>query len=307
MIDESLARAWRRWDTWPTWRETTFQATASRDSARFLFSLQAFLEGRSLLAAAGTVAVRNATFQKEIILFRDTGSWVSPPLPVGDPQLPKPVSDGCGRSYVFWKDSQRGQDIWFARLAADRWSAPKRIPSLPKPAWAANQNGPIRLPACRVALVVVARDTATGQYQHRLVVVADTVIAQVRAVAGDGVFSQSDIAGKGRRLTYAYMRYILPGRHTITFVGSGDEGATWKRLREDTLPRNSIAQSIHMIAVGGELWFGRVEGQDFSALGERRLVVGPLAQRATFSTTFADSGWTEYVMTGSACNAPMLV
>lgn len=119
-MSESLARAWRRWDTWSTWRETTFQQAASPDSARFYFSLQAFPEGRSLLAAAGTVAVRNSKFQKEIILFRDTGSWVSPPLPVGDPQLPKPVSDGCGRSYVFWKDSQNGQEIWFARLAADR-------------------------------------------------------------------------------------------------------------------------------------------------------------------------------------------
>jgi hypothetical protein len=303
-IEKSLARAWSHWESWPTLRESPFQ-----DSSRLYFSLQVFSEPRSLLVAAGAVSVRNSKFQKQVVVFRDTGSWVSPPLAVADPRLPKPVSDGCGSIIVFWAaESQRGDEIWFARLKADQWSAPKRIPSLPRQHWGANQNNPIRLPGCRVAVVLVARDTTTGEYQHRLVVVADSAIAHVRAIASDGNFSQSDLAQQGRTLTYAYMRHMPPARFAVTFLRSIDQGETWKRVRDDTLPPNSIAQSIHMITVGEELWFGRVEGQDFAARGERRFVIGPLARRTNYSTTFVDDGgFTDYFMTGSACNAPTLV
>ena len=285
-------------------RKSPFQ-----DSSRIYFSLQVFAEPRSLLAAAGAVSVRDSKFQKQVVVFRDTGSWVSPPLAVADPRLPKPASDGCGSTFVFWAaESQKGDAIWFARLKANRWSAPTRIPSLPRPFWGANQNNPIRLPGCRVAVVVVARDTTTVEYQHRLVAVADSAIAHVRAIASDGNFSPSDLAQQGRTLTYAYMRPMPPARFAVTFLRSVDQGETWKRVRDDTLPRNSIPQSIHMITVGEELWFGRVEGQDFAARGERRFVIGPLARRTTYSTTLVDDGgFIDYFMTGSACNAPTLV
>ena len=302
-IEKSLVRAWSRWESWPTLRESPFQ-----DSSRIYFSLQVFSELRSLLVAAGAVSVRNSKFQKQIVVFRDTGSWVSPPLAVVDPRLPKAVSDGCGRIITFWAEGTRnGQEIWFARLKSDGWSAPKRIPSLPRQAWRAHQNNPIRLPGCRVAVVLVAQDTTTGEYQHRLVVVADSAIAHVRAIASDGNFSPSDLAQQGRTLTYAYTRNMPPDRFAVTFLRSVDQGETWKRIRDDTLPRNSNAQSIHMITVGEELWFGRVEGQDFTARGERRFVIGPLARRTTYSTTFVDDVFTQYFMTGSACDAPTLV
>ena len=76
-IEKSLVRAWSRWESWPTLRESPFQ-----DSSRIYFSLQVFSELRSLLVAAGAVSVRNSKFQKQIVVFRDTGSWVSPPLAV---------------------------------------------------------------------------------------------------------------------------------------------------------------------------------------------------------------------------------
>ena len=303
-IQKSLPRAWGRWESWPELRETRFQ-----DSSRFYFSLQVFAERRALLAAAGTAVARNSTIRKEIVVFRDSGSQVLLPLPVDDPQLPKPVSDGCGAVVVFWLvASQKVQEIWFARLKADHWSAPKRIPGLYRPFWGANQNSPFRLPGCRVALAVVARDTTTGETQHRLVIVADSAITHIRPIASDGSFQQSDIAQQGRMLTYAYMRPIPESRDAITYLRSIDEGKTWKLVRNDTLPRNTIAQSTHLITVGRDLWFGRVEGQSFAAKGERRLVIGPLTQRTTYSTTFVDDGWSnDYFMTGSACNAPTLV
>ncbi len=302
-IQKSMPRAWSRWESWPQLRETPFQ-----DSSRFYFSLQVFAERRALLAAAGTAVARNSTIRKEIVVFRDSGSQVLLPLPVDDPQLPKPVSDGCGAIVVFWLvSSQKVDEIWFAILKGDHWTAPKRIPGLYRPFWGANQNSPIRLPGCRVAVAVVARDTTTGEWQHRLVIVADSSITHIRPIASDGNHPTSDIAQQGRMLTYAYMRPFSGSRNAITFLRSIDEGQTWKHVRDDTLPRSTVAQSTHLITVGKDLWFGRVEGQNFAAKGERRLVIGPLTQRTTYWTTFVDDGWSDYFVTGSACNAPTLV
>lgn len=300
----TMPREWREWATWPQLRDAGFQ-----DSSRVYYSLQVFSEGRVLLGVASAVAMRATRIVKEIVVFRDTGSSSIPPLMIDDPQAPKVASDACGSIVVFWHEASTKNDaIWFAAYDGIRWSQPQRIPNLYRPFWPAHQNGPIRLSGCRIGLAVASRDSVSGEWEHRLVVIRNVSIVSSRTIAKHANHPQADIAQVGGTLVYAYVRPVKAFQNAIGYLKSKDNGETWARVRDDTMPVSTVAQLTQLFLVGTDVWSSRLEGGNFTQSGYRRIVIGPLEQEERFENTFYDDGGIdEYFVSGSACGAPKLV
>jgi hypothetical protein len=308
---QSALRSSKTPPPWPVGR-----AFSVNDDTRLLIGIQVSTDPSSLLVAALKARPSGADDQAEIRLFRDTGSWISPPLNVDDAQAPKPIADGCGSTLVFWKESPSGPSgsqsqsrILFARLRGGRWSTPEAIPGIRNTEWARDHNPPVRLTGCRVALGVSFLNPELGGWSHRLAIV-ETNAVRVKHLVDNAVLPFSDLISQGNRLTFVYSAYAARGdpRHALKYVESTDEGKTWRLARVDTLAVGMVAQIVDMFLVGATVWVSRLEGKTFVNEGVRHLFVSPLHGTPLPTLTFTSGGiGTSHVMLGSSCTAPTLV